>query len=206
MQPQGAVAAWPRYGMPPARSRQRAYTDPAGRMTMDTDDIPGKIAFAAAESTLAARFGIPADAFLPLFFSLWFGGDWSYRTESIATVSVMRKTTVYDEETGLGYSREEIYLLVNPVLRHREGTVYRLEKCGEEQNRLLVRRPYRLSVAAGRIIRMTVHPLAKEIAIEELEAGEMTFSGSTAYGLDHELEHLSEETISGESLWEFRFV
>ncbi len=68
---------------------------------MDAGNIPEKIAFAAAEAALLARFGIGADAFLPLFFSLRFGGDWSYKAESIATVSVVVKTTVYDEESGL---------------------------------------------------------------------------------------------------------
>jgi predicted metalloprotease len=173
---------------------------------MEADEIRKQLAFLAAETDLAARFGIPTDAFLPLFFSLRFGGDWSYRTESIATLSVMKKTSVYDEETGLGYSREEIYLLVNPTLLHREGKVFRLEKCGEEPNRLLVQRPYRVTVSAERVIRMTVHPLEKEIRTEELDAKEMTFSGSTAYDIDHEMEHLAEERITGEGLWEFRFV
>jgi predicted metalloprotease len=173
---------------------------------MDPDEIRKRLAFLAAETELAARFGIPTDAFLPLFFSLRFGGDWSYKAESIATVSVMKKTTVYDDETGLGYSREEICLLVDPVLLHREGTVHRLEKCGEEPTRLLVRRSYRVTVGARRIIRMTVHPLAKEIRTDEVDAREMTFSGSTAYDIDHEMEHLVEERIAGEELWEFRFV
>ncbi|MDN7024711.1 hypothetical protein FGU65_07395 [Methanoculleus sp. FWC-SCC1] len=172
----------------------------------DGDEIRKQLAFLAAETDLPARFGIPTDAFLPLFFSLRFGGDWSYRAESIATVSVVKKTTVYDGERGLGHTREEINLLVNPVLRRRDGTVHRLEKCGEEPERLLVQRPYRVAVSAERIIRMTVHPLEKEIRTEELDAGEIIFEGQAAYGIDHELEHLSEAKISGENLWEFRFV
>jgi predicted metalloprotease len=106
------------------------------------------------------------------------------------------------KKADFGYSREEIYLLVNPALRHREGTVHRLEKCGEEPERLLVRRPYRVTVTAGRIVGMTVHPLDKTIRIEELDAGEIPSEGQAAYGVDHELEHLSQEKISGENLWE----
>ncbi len=69
-----------------------------------------------------------------------------------------------------------------------------------------MRRPYRVTVTAGRIVGMTVHPLDKTIRIEELDAGEIPSEGQAAYGVDHELEHLSQEKISGENLWEFRFV
>ncbi len=37
-------------------------------------DIPRQIAFAATEAALADRFGIPADALIPLLFSLRYGG------------------------------------------------------------------------------------------------------------------------------------
>jgi predicted metalloprotease len=56
------------------------------------------------------------------------------------TIAVIDKTTIYDDEKKLGYSLEEIYLFV-------------LEKCGEEQVRLLVRRSYRVGVACNRIIK-----------------------------------------------------
>ena len=172
---------------------------------METDDIRRQVAFAAAETGLAARFGIPADALIPLLFSLRYGGAWSYASENVTAISAVKKTTVYDDESRTGYSLEEIYFFVNPMLLHREGTVHRLEKCGEAPARLLVARSYRVRLGAERIIRMTVNPLEREIRTEELDIAEMVFSGSTAYDIDHELEHLAGREIAGEELWVFRF-
>jgi len=172
---------------------------------MNADDIQEEIAFAAAEAALAVRFGIPAGALIPLLFSLRYGGDWSYASGDVTALSAVTKTTVYDEASRTGYSLEEIYLFVDPVLLHREGMVHRLEKCGEAPARLLVARPYRVRLSARRVIRMTVHPLKREIRTEELDAREMAFSGSTAYGIDHELEHLAGREIAGEELRVFRF-
>jgi len=119
---------------------------------------------------------------------------------------VLDKTTVYDDEKKLGYSLEEIYLFVNPVLKDEEGTVHRLEKCGEEKVRLLVRRSYRVRIVCDRIIKATVHPLKKEIKVEELAERELVFDGSTAYDIAHEIEHLKKKEINGESLWGFKFL
>ncbi len=171
---------------------------------MEPDDIRRQIAFAAAETALASRFGIPADALIPLLFSLRYGGDWSCASGDVSAVSAVTKTTVYDEASRTGYSLEEIFLFINPVLLHREGTVHRLEKCGRAPARLLVKRPYRVRLGADRVIRMTVHPQEREIRTEELDVAEMAFSGSTAYGIDHELEHLAGREIRGEELQVFR--
>ena len=138
--------------------------------------------------------------------SLRDGGDWSYSAENIKTIAVIDKTTVYDDEMKLGYSLEEIYLFVNPVLKDEEGTVHRLEKCGEEKVRLLVRRSYRVRVVCDRIIKATVHPLKKEIKVEELAERELVFDGSTAYDIAQEIEHLNKKEIRGESLWGFKFL
>lgn len=140
-------------------------------------EISEKIAFAAAEAALATRFDLPADALIPLIFSLHYGGNWSYSGSEITAISAMKRATVYDDESRTGYSLEEIYLFVNPVFLHREGTVHRLEKCGDAPARVLARRPYRVRLRADRVIRMTVHPLDREIRTEELDPGEMTFSG-----------------------------
>ncbi|MDK2890287.1 MAG: hypothetical protein PWR21_919 [Methanoculleus sp.] len=172
---------------------------------METDDIREELAFAAAETALADRFGIPADALVPLLFSLRYGGDWSYASEGLTAISAVTKTTVYDEESRTGYSLEEIYLFVDPVLLHREGTVHRLEKCGSAPARLLVKRPYRVRLAARHVIKMTVHPLERTILTEDPGAVEMEFSGSTAYGIDHEMEHLAGREIRGEGLRAFRW-
>jgi predicted metalloprotease len=172
---------------------------------METDEIREEIAFAAAEAALAVRFGLPVDALVPLLFSLRYGGDWSYTAGETRAISAVTRTTVYDEASRTGYSREEIYLFVDPVVLHREGTIHRLEKCGSAPERLLVERPYRMRLTARRVIRMTVNPLERTIRTEDLGAAEMAFAGSTAYGIDHELEHLTGREIRGEGLRAFRF-
>ena len=111
-----------------------------------------------------------------------------------------------DDEKKLGYSLEEIYLFVNPVLKDEEGTVHRLKKCGEEKVRLLVRRSYRVRVSCDCIIKATVHPLKKEIKVEELAERELVFDGSTTYDIAHEIEHLMKKEIKGESLWGFKIL
>ncbi|VVB88241.1 Putative ATP-dependant zinc protease [uncultured archaeon] len=173
---------------------------------MDIDKVREIIDFTNAERKLISSFNLPADAFTPLLLSLRDGGDWSYSSEDMKTMAVMDKTTIYDDERKLGYSLEEIYLFVNPVLAEEEGTVHRLEKCGDEEMRLLVRRPYKVRVISERIIKTTVNPLEMEIKIEELAENELVFDGSTAYDIAHEIEHLKQKEIKGGSLWEFRFT
>jgi predicted metalloprotease len=173
---------------------------------MDIDKVREIIDFTNSERKLISSFNLPADAFTPLLLSLRDGGDWSYSSEGMKTMAVMDKTTIYDDERKLGYSLEEIYLFVNPVLAEEEGTVHRLEKCGNEEMRLLVRRPYKVRVKSDRIIKTTVNPLEKEIKIEELAEKELVFDGSTAYDIAHEIEHLKQKEIKGGSLWEFKFT
>ncbi len=173
---------------------------------MPIENLKNAIDFTNAEKELISSFDMPADAFIPLLLSLRDGGDWSYSSENIKTITVLDKTTVYNDEKKLGYSLEEIYLFVNPVLKNEEGTVHRLEKCGEEKVRLLVRRSYRVRVACDRIIKATVHPLKKEIKVEEIAERELVFDGPTAYDISHEIEHLKKKEIRGESLWGFKFI
>jgi predicted metalloprotease len=116
----------------------------------------------------------------------------------VRTVSVLKKTTVYDTEQKQGYTREEIFLLINPALMESEGAVHRLEKCGDEPERLLVTRPHRVRVRADR--------LARTITPEELAEIEMTFVAPTAYDVAHELEHLQSQKIEGAGIWELWFV
>ncbi len=71
--------------------------------------------------------------------------------------------------------------------------------------RMLVVRPYKVKVGSERIIKATVHPIKKEIKVEELAEKELVFDGSTAYDIAHEIEHMKQKEIKGESLWEFRF-
>ncbi len=169
------------------------------------ENLKKTISFTNAEKKLISSSNLPSDAFLPLLLSLRDGGDWSYSSEAIKTIAIVDKTTIYDGEKKQGYSLEEIYLFVNPALEEKEGTVHRLEKCGEEVVRLLVKRPYKIKVNADRVIKATVYPVEKEIKIEELEEKELIFEGSTAYDIAHELEHIERKEIKGESLWEFKF-
>lgn len=164
------------------------------------------LTFLKAEKDLAARFSLSPEALLPFIFSIRFGGDWSYASEHLSAISVMKKTSVYDEETKLGSSLEEIYLLVNPAVQESEGTVRRLEKCGNQPTCLLVERPFRIRASADRILKMTVDPLAGEIRVEDLSKKEISFEGSPAYGFAHEIEHLEKKEITGKDLSELRFV
>jgi len=173
---------------------------------MDIKELTEIITFTNAEKGLISGFDIPSDAFLPLLLSLRTGGDWSYSSENIKTIAVMDRTTVYDNKNKSGYSLEEIYLFINPVLKGEEGIVHRLEKCGDEEIRLLVRRPYRVKVVSHRVIKATVNPFEKKIKTEELQEKELTFDGSMAYDIAHEMEHLKQKEIKGGSLWEFTFV
>jgi predicted metalloprotease len=171
----------------------------------EVEDLPQILAFLAAEEAVAARFALSPEEFLPAFFSLRFGGDWCCATGEVTAVSVVKKTTVYDEEAGYGYSREEILLLINPLVLEEEGEVWRLEKCGSEEARMRVSRPYRVRARADRIIVLTVLPHERTIRAEERESREMTFTGSEAYGLAHEMEHLLVGKVKGEPIWRFRF-
>lgn len=172
---------------------------------IETGDLAQILQFLTGEKDLPARFGMPEEAFLPLFFSLRFGGSWSYRREGLCTISLLKRTSVYDETTEEGYSREEIYLFVNPVLQDMQGRVFRLEKCGEEVTRLCVERPYRVTIGAERIIVATVYPQKREIAVTELVEKTLEFEGSSAYSIAHEFEHLQKKGISGTSLYAFRY-
>ena len=87
-----------------------------------------------------------------------------------------------------------------------EGNIHRLEKCGEKPTRLLVERPFRVTVRVDRILKVTVDPLPGEIRVGELDKQEISFEGSPAYGLAHEIEHLEKHEITGRDLSELRFV
>jgi predicted metalloprotease len=169
-------------------------------------DMREILAYIASERDIAARFGLPAETVLPLLFSLRFGGAWSYATAEGRSISVVRKRTLWDERTKSGVTLEEITLLLNPTLLSGEGAVSRLEKCGNEAERLIVTRPYRVRVRVDRAVRVHVDPERKEIAAEEVAGQEFAYEGSTAFNVAHELEHLEKKGISGRRLWEMKVV
>lgn len=171
----------------------------------DDEETRRVLGFLGAEWRLADRFSLPAEAFLPVFFSLRFGGAWSYAAEELRAVSVVKKTTVYEND-GRGATMEEIYLLVDPVVLTEEGAVARLEKCGEEPERLLVVRPSRVRLRVRRGVRVLVDPARREVSAEEVTEDVLTFEGPAAFTFAHEMEHLEAREITGRRLWEFRFV
>jgi predicted metalloprotease len=172
---------------------------------MDPATIRQMFSFAREEVDLLSGFDLPAEAFIPLLLSIRSGGDWSYAAEGIRSVSVVEKTTFYDEEKKEGRTREAIYLIVVPEILEQEGDVQRLEKCGEETDRLLVVRPYRVTVRGERIVLADVDPRTMIIGVRELSGKEVTFTGSSAYGLAHEMEHLSGGRITGTGIHAFTY-
>jgi predicted metalloprotease len=172
---------------------------------MDPATIRRMFAFARAEEELISGFDLPPEAFIPLILSLRSGGDWSYAAGEIRSVSVVEKNTVYDEERKAGTTGEAVFLIIGPEIVEEEGAVRRLEKCGEEETRLLVTRPYCVKARGDRIIRADVDPDTMEIRVRELENRELIFTGSAAYGLAHEMEHMAGGPISGIGFYEFTY-
>jgi predicted metalloprotease len=172
---------------------------------MDPATIRRMFSFARAEEEIISGFGLPAEVFVPLILSIRSGGDWSYAAGEARSVSVVEKTTVYDEERKEGRTKEEIHLIVGPEMLEEEGSVRRLEKCGEEETRLLVTRPYRVKVRGRQVIRADLDPLTMEILVSDLGNRELVFTGSAAYGFAHEMEHITGGKISGTGLHEFSY-
>jgi predicted metalloprotease len=172
---------------------------------MDPATIRQMFFFARNEEELLSGFDLPPEAFIPLLLSIRSGGDWSYLAEGIRSVSVVEKTTLYDEREKVGRTMEAIYLIISPEMQEQEGRVQRLEKCGEEEGRLLVVRPYRVRVQGERIVRADVDPATRVIAVRELAEKEVVFTGSSAYGLAHEMEHMSGGPITGTGVHTFTY-
>jgi len=172
---------------------------------MDPATIRQMFTFAREEEEMLSGFDLSAESFIPLLLSIRSGGDWSYAAEGIRAVSVVEKTTFYDEEKKEGLTREAIYLIIAPEMVEQEGAVRRLEKCGEEEDRLLVVRPYRVMVRGDRIVRADVDPGTTVIGVRELPGKEVTFTGSSAYGLAHEMEHMIGGRITGTGIHVFTY-
>ena len=170
---------------------------------MDVEEVRSILKFSAKERSALGYFGLPDDAFLPMLLSLKAGGSWSYSSDVLTSMAVKKTTTYYDENEKCGSTLEEIYLFVDPDILDREGTVHRLEKCSRKGERVLVKRPYRVTVTAGRIILARVDPKHKLIELRELEEKRISFTGSPAYSAVHEMEHLTEGEVEGAPLWDF---
>ena len=172
---------------------------------MEKEDIKKILTFTLKEKEIIKALNLPEEVFLPLFFSVRFGGDWSVSKNSKNLMSVKEKITEYDSETELGYTLEKIYLFVNPEILAELGKVYRMEKCGNKNERELVERPYSTKVNGEYILEAALNPKEMEIAVKQVQ-GPLTFFGPAAYGVSHEIEHLKKGEIQGIPFWDFEYV
>lgn len=172
-----------------------------------TEELKKKLKYSLQEQDVIKKLGISHEVFLPLLFSLKFGGNWSYKTQkdSVRLMAIKDKLTRYDPEKKVGYTLETIYLFSNPVVLKEEGRVMRLEKCSEKQEREIVERPYLVEVDAEEIIKAVLDPGTLKIKVEHVQ-GPLTMEGSLAYGVSHEMEHLMDvDEKTPKCLWDFHY-
>ncbi len=172
---------------------------------MKVNDLKAVLKFSAREEAIFGRFGLPKDALYPLILSLKIGGAWSYSTDDLRSISVMKVFTTYDEETKVGHTIEEVYLLLDPEYVSKEGTVHRLEKCGNRDERSLVERPYSVTLKAERIIVAAISTAKKKIFVKELDERTVSFKGPSAFYAAHEMEHIEHIEIDGLPMWAFDY-
>ncbi len=170
----------------------------------DEYELKKKLSFNLQEEMIIKKLHITPEAFLPLVFSIKFGGDWSFNTKSLKVLAVKDKLTRYDQEKMVGYTIETVFLFVNPKILKEEGLVYRLEKCGDKKEREIVKRPFKIEVDAEDIIKAIINPLTLKITVKHVK-GPLSFEGSSAYGVSHEMNHLRGLDVNGKSLWDFRY-
>ncbi|MDP3066882.1 MAG: RimK/LysX family protein [Methanobacteriaceae archaeon] len=163
-----------------------------------------QLTFNLAEEKAIKELNIQPDAFLPVLFSLKFGGDWSFKTSQLEALAVKEKITRFNEELSEGYTVERVTLFVNPELKGTEGRVLRLEKCGTKKERELVERPFRVELDAEDIVVVNLNPGSMQITLKRTR-GPLKFEGSAAYGISHEIEHLEGCETLGKYLWEFEY-
>ena len=163
-----------------------------------------QLSFGIQEKKLIENLEIPEDAFLPFLFSIKFGGDWSLKTDSVNAMAIKEKITRYNADKMEGYTLEKVFLFLNPRILKKTGRVRRLEKCGNKKDREIVERPFRVKIDAERIINAVLDPVTMKITIKDMQ-GPLSFEGSGAYGISHEMEHLSGSESKGKFLWEFKY-
>ena len=120
-------------------------------------------------------------------------------------MAIKEKITRYNEDKMEGCTLEKVFLFLNPKILKKTGKVHRLEKCGNKKDREIVERPFRVKIDAKRIINAVLDPVTMEITIENIH-GPLNFEGSSAYGISHEMEHLSGNESKGKFLWEFKYI
>lgn len=171
---------------------------------MEYLELKKLLKFSIKEKEVIKKLELPEDAFLPLIFSIRFGGDWSLKKNSKKVMSIKEKITNYQEEEKLGYTLERVYLFLNPEILSQEGTVFRLEKCSNKQEREIVKRPFKVTVDAEYILEATLDPIESKIKLKKI-SNPLEFSGPSAYGVSHEMEHLENIETKGKPFWEFEY-
>lgn len=172
---------------------------------MEKEAIKKILKFTLKEKEIIKALDLPEEVFLPLFFSVRFGGDWSVNKNSNNLMSVKEKITEYDDEKKEGYTLEKIYLFVNPEILSEEGKIYRMEKCGNKNERELVERPYSVVIHGEYILEATLNPKDMKIIVKHAKSP-LKFVGPGAYGVSHEIEHLKSGKIQGIPFWNFEYV
>ena len=154
----------------------------------ELDELKKHLSFSLKEKNVIERLDMPHDIFLPLIFSIKFGGDWSLKFDSTKVMAIKEKITRFDDEKKVGYTMEIMFLFYNPVLLSQDGIVYRLEKCGNKKEREIVRRPFKVTIDSEYTLKASLNPMTKKITLEKV-TGPFEFTGSSAYGVSHEIEH-----------------
>jgi predicted metalloprotease len=170
----------------------------------DEYELKKQLSFNHQEEKIIKKLDLTPEAFLPLIFSIKFGGDWSFKTKSLKVLAVKDKLTRYDQQKMVGYTIETVFLFVNPKILNEEGLVHRLEKCGDKKEREIVKRPFKIEVDAEDIIKAVINPLTLKITVKHVK-GPLFFEGSSAYGVSHEMNHLRGVEVNGKSLWDFSY-
>ena len=170
----------------------------------DEYELKKQLSFNHQEEKIIKKLDLTPEAFLPLIFSIKFGGDWSFKTKSLKVLAVKDKLTRYDQQKMVGYTIETVFLFVNPKILNEEGLVHRLEKCGDKKEREIVKRPFKIDVDAEDIIKAVINTLTLKITVKHVK-GPLFFEGSSAYGVSHEMNHLQGVEVNGKSLWDFSY-
>lgn len=171
---------------------------------LNYEKLKKQLFFTLSEKKAIKDLEIQPDAFIPILFSLKFGGDWSFKTSKMEAMAIKEKITRFNNDSGEGYTLERVTLFINPELKSTEGKVLRLEKCGDKKERELVERPFRVELDAQDIIKAELNPGNMEISLKRVD-GPLKFEGSAAYGVSHEIEHLEGCEVAGRFLWEFNY-
>jgi predicted metalloprotease len=169
------------------------------------EEVKKLLEFTIKENNVIKNLKLPKEIFLPLLFSLRYGGDWSHKKGFKRLMAVKEKTTKYDDNKKIGYTLELIYLFVNPRLISEEGKIYRMEKCSNNNERKLVEKPYKITIDGEYILKATLDPKEMKIFLKHLKEP-LNFTGSGAYGASHEIEHLDHDEIKGIPFYDFEYV